>query len=386
MHTKKSAPSRNTTASTYATRLVDMLRRLNQGEALQPEKLAAEYEVTLRTVQRDLNEKLDFLDLEVQNGSYRVAASKLGLLSLQDITRFAEIAGLEGLYPQLDDTLIRRWLQTSYQNALLVRGPSYEDLSGHENTFNLLQQAIDRCCTVGFRYLKTDGPKVTQRLKPYQLINHDGIWYLAAVDQDKLKCYTLTKIEAPFFNQDDPFTRDPAIDQTLAEEDSIWLNLQKTEVVIKVAAEVATYFKQRKLIAGQKTIKELEDGGLILAGQIAHPNQIWPTVRAWIPHVRIISPESLQADMELQLKAYLNLAYTPAPAPANIHITPFDKEPHHEQPTFAPGNPGCLRHRICGRCCVHRHAGHLHRLPAAQGSPPEPVCRARLSLMPSAPR
>jgi predicted DNA-binding transcriptional regulator YafY len=178
-------------------------------------------------VQRDLNEKLDFLELEVQNGSYRVAASKLGLLSLQDITRFAEIAGLEGLYPQLDDTLIRRWLQTSYQNALLVRGPSYEDLSGHENTFNLLQQAIDRCCTVGFRYLKTDGPKVTQRLKPYQLINHDGIWYLAAVDQDKLKCYTLTKIEAPFFNQDDPFTRDPAIDQTLAEEDSIWLNLQK---------------------------------------------------------------------------------------------------------------------------------------------------------------
>ena len=149
---------------------------------------------------------------------------------------------------------------------------------------------------------------MTQRLKPYQLINHDGIWYLAAVDQDKLKCYTLTKIEAPFFNQDDPFTRDPAIDQTLAEEDSIWLNLQKTEVVIKVAAEVATYFKQRKLIAGQKTIKELEDGGLILSGQIAHPNQIWPTVRAWIPHVRIISPESLQADMELQLKAYLNLA------------------------------------------------------------------------------
>ena len=308
MPSQKPAVSRNTTAATYAMRLVDMLRRLNHGEALRPEKLAAEYDVTLRTVQRDLNEKLDFLDLEVRNGSYRVAASKLGLLSLQDITRFAEIAGLEGLYPQLDNTLIRRWLQTSYQNALLVRGPSYEDLSGHENTFNLLQQAMDRRCTVGFRYLKADGPKVTQGLKPYQLINHEGIWYLAAVDQDKLKCYTLTKIEAPFVNTDDPFEQDPTIVKALEEEDSIWLNLSKTEVVIKVAAEVATYFKQRKLIAGQKTIKELEDGGLILSGQIAHPNQIWPTVRAWIPHVRIISPESLQADMELQLKAYLNLA------------------------------------------------------------------------------
>ena len=308
MHPKKSALSRNTTASTYAARLVDMLRRLNQGEALQPEKLAAEYEVTLRTVQRDLNEKLDFLELEVHNGSYRVAASKLGLLSLQDITRFAEIAGLEGLYPQLNDALIRRWLQTSYQNALLVRGPSYEDLSGHENTFNLLQQAIDRCCTVGFRYLKTDGPKVTQRLKPYQLINHDGIWYLAAVDQDKLKCYTLTKIEAPFFNQDDPFTRDPAIDQTLAEEDSIWLNLQKTEVVLKVAQPAAGYFERRKLIGGQKIEKTLEDGGLIVSGSIAHPNQILPIVRYWIPHIHVISPEGLQADLESQLRAYLGVA------------------------------------------------------------------------------
>ena len=54
--------------------------------------------------------------------------------------------------------------------------------------------------------------------------------------------HTLTKIEAPFVNTDDPFGQDPTIVKTLEEEDSIWLNLSKTEVVIKVAAEVATYF------------------------------------------------------------------------------------------------------------------------------------------------
>ena len=77
--------------------------------------------MTLRTVQRDLNEKLDFLELEVHNGSYRVAASKAGACCLWDITRLQKLRGLEGLYPQLNDALIRRWLQTSYQNALLVR-------------------------------------------------------------------------------------------------------------------------------------------------------------------------------------------------------------------------------------------------------------------------
>ena len=187
-------------------------------------------------LQRYLNEHLDFLKLEVKNGTYRVAPSKLGLLSLQDITRFAEIAGLEGLHPRLDQKLIHSWLHTSYQNALLVRGPNYEDLGGHEDTFHALQQAVDMQCTLSFRYHKADGTKIVDHLKPYQLINQDGIWYLAAVDQDKLKCYTLTKIEAPFANTDEPFEQDPTIVKTLEEEDSIWLNLSKTEGGSKVAA------------------------------------------------------------------------------------------------------------------------------------------------------
>ena len=48
--------------------------------------------------------------------------------------------------------------------------------------------------------------------------------------------------------------------------------------------------------------------------------------------------------MELQLKAYLEPrlnARPSAPAPQISHH-PFDKEPHHEQPTFAPGNPAAF--------------------------------------------
>ena len=61
-----------------------------------------------------------------------------------------------------------------------------------------------------------------------------------------------------------------AILQKLNEEDSIWLNLQKTEVVLKVAKPAAGYFERRKLIGGQKIEKTLADGGLIVSGSIAH--------------------------------------------------------------------------------------------------------------------
>jgi hypothetical protein len=101
------------------------------------------------------------------------------------------------------------------------------------------------------------------------------------------------------------FDWDANIDNQLAEDDGIWLSDAKQEVVLKVRAEVAGYFKRRKLIANQVIEKELEDGGLIISAKIGHPNQILPIVRYWIPHIRIISPEELQVEIDKGLNEYL---------------------------------------------------------------------------------
>ena len=99
---------------------------------------------------------------------------------------------------------------------------------------------------------------------------------------------------------------DPTVDQTLVEEDGIWLGEEKTEIVLKISSEVAGYFKRRKLIANQVIEKELEDGGLIVSAKVGHPNQVLPIVRYWIPHIRIISPEGLQGELESELARYLD--------------------------------------------------------------------------------
>lgn len=75
--------------------------------------------------------------------------------------------------------------------------------------------------------------------------------------------------------------------------------------MLKIDARVAHYFQRRKLIASQQIVKELEDGGLLVSGKFAHPNQIIPIVRYWVPHVRIVSPEDWQIDLEQELRACL---------------------------------------------------------------------------------
>ena len=231
----------------------------------------------------------------------------VGILSMADVERFASLAGLQGLHPRLSTDFLRDMLDSRIQNALLVRGHNYEDLHGKEQMFEQLKSAIEQTRTIGFEYSKPDGAKMVEPAHPYKLVNQDGIWYLAAMDAGKLKSYAFSKIDR-LLVLPDTFTPDPAVVQKLNEEDSIWLNLQKTEVVLKVAKPAAGYFERRKLIGGQKIEKTLADGGLIVSGSIAHPNQILPIVRYWIPHIHVISPEGLQADLENQLRAYLGVA------------------------------------------------------------------------------
>ena len=101
------------------------------------------------------------------------------------------------------------------------------------------------------------------------------------------------------------FKGDSSVDTLLSEDDSVWLGEETKEVVLKVSKTVADYFKRRKLIANQVIEKEIEDGSLIISTKVANHNQIIPIIRYWIPHLRIISPDQLQEELEQSLRDYL---------------------------------------------------------------------------------
>jgi predicted DNA-binding transcriptional regulator YafY len=289
---------------TLVYRLAQMLVKFNQGEKLDPHELADEFRVNIRTIQRDLNERFAYLPLEKSEGLYQLNPTFLGKLSTKDIERFAGLAGIKGLFPSLGNDFLREIFDSRVQAALLVKGHHYESLAGKKHLFRDLEKAIVARRHVSFDYAKTEGPKSFVSISPYKLINQKGIWYLAGQDVEKLKTFSLTKIEK-LITLDSSFNWDPKIDNQLAEEDGIWISETKLEIVLKVRAEVAGYFKRRNLIANQVIEKKLEDGGLIISAKVGHLDQVLPIVRYWIPNIRIISPEGLQAEMEKGLAQYL---------------------------------------------------------------------------------
>ena len=293
------------THDTLAFRLAQILVKLNQGEKLDPQSLAEEFGVNLRTIQRDLNCRFAYLPLIKSGGLYYLDRAFLGQLSTKDIERFAQLAGIRGLFPSLSDDFLRDIFDSRLQSALLVKGHHYEDISGKAELFRQLEGAIVNHKLISFDYQKADEKKHYASLEPYKVINQKGIWYLACRDAGKLKTFSLTKLHRLDVLEQD-FFPDPAVAQNLLSEDGVWISDEKREIVLKIAKDVAAYFKRRKLIANQVIEKELEDGGLIVSAKIGHPNQILPIVRYWIPHVRIISPEEVQVQMENDLQNYLS--------------------------------------------------------------------------------
>lgn len=287
-----------------AWRLTAILQKLNEGARLNVDELAAEFSVHRRTIQRDLLERFAFLPLEKVDGLFALDPAYLGRLTFRDVERFARLAGLSGLFPVLDAQFFRDLFDSRLQDTLDVQGPSYEDLRCRQDDFRRLQHAIGERRLVRFSYLKNEKPRGVE-VAPYRLINHNGVWYLAATDNGQPKAYSFSKIRA-LEVLEGTYKPDAAIRAMLDAEDSVWLNEKKTEVVLTVAPQVAVYFQRRKLIAQQVIEKELEDGGLIVSGKFAHPNQILPIVRYWIPNLRIVSPESWQTELDESLHNYLS--------------------------------------------------------------------------------
>lgn len=284
-----------------AYRLADILTSLNMGEKLTIKGLAEKYQTHPRTISRDLNERLAFLPMKQEGEYYSLEMSYLGKLSYKDIKNFAHISGFGSLYPQLDKSFMREILDSRANNVYSAKGYFFEDASLFKDTLEVFKQAIKQRCEVAFLY--KNEPRTVQ---PYRLVHHHGCWYLAAVSNNQLRAYRVSRIANPkAYSEQDVFEFDKTILKQLENEESIWFSQQKQEVVLSVHSDVALHFKQRQLLPEQQVIKSLDDGSLLVSSKISHATQILPLVRYWIPHLKIVNPQSLQQQLEKELQGYL---------------------------------------------------------------------------------
>ncbi|MDD2640557.1 MAG: WYL domain-containing protein, partial [Arcobacteraceae bacterium] len=173
-----------------ARRLALILTKLNNGERFTLEELALEFGTTTKTIYRDLVERFCYLPIQKEGKQYYLAQYALGKLNFEDIKSFATISGIKSLYPTLSNQFLTEILDNKIHKAFLIKNSGFEDIESKKEDFEKLSVAVinDKCIT--FTYNDKN-----KKVDPYKLINANGIWYLCANDNNKIKTYTLSKIK-----------------------------------------------------------------------------------------------------------------------------------------------------------------------------------------------
>lgn len=268
-----------------ALRLSQILARLHQGDVIDKHQLAQDFEVDVRTIERDLGTRLKGIVERTPTGQWQLARTARSTIPVQHLQGYARMVGAQNLFPDSSLPYLLGQLEVKEpQRSTRVQPTPHEDLRSRSPIFAQLQTAIEQHHECQFTY--KDKLRCVQ---PYRLIHKNGVWYLAADEAGRLKNFSVALMKNLQVRADSRFTPKAAHQDYINAKDDIWFTENATEVRLRVAPQAAHYFARRQLLPQQQQWADA-DGSLLVTTAINHINQLLPVVRYWLPHVRIIQP------------------------------------------------------------------------------------------------
>ncbi|QLG90800.1 WYL domain-containing protein [Pseudomonas yamanorum] len=286
---------------TLAQRLGIILTKLNGGQRLSINTLAEEFNVSERTIQRDLNVRLAYLPLQREGQHYSLDPSYFGRSNTSALFRLCEQVGATALFPNNHQSLFSQWLAPSGSPVFFLSGFNLDSESQQHQHLKPLAKAITNRCHVSIQW---QGGLGTVVIAPYLLINHKGCWHLAGVSNGTLIIEPIANIihveelAETFMQQEDVIVQ---LKRMVANE-----SMPVVEVILKAAACIAHNFLHRIVLPQQSMLKVLDDGSLLLSSHVIDVMQLLPTIKAYLPHLLVISPVTLQAQLKRDVKVLLS--------------------------------------------------------------------------------
>lgn len=280
-----------------STRLSQILIKFNNGDRVTIEDLAEEFGVSKRTIERDFV-RFSYLPIIKENKEYYLENLAIGKLNFDDIKNFAIFSGVKSLFPSLTKQFLAEILTDKINKAFLVSNSGFEDIEKKQEIFYNLTSAICDQKIINFFY--NDKARV---VKPYKLINTNGIWYLNATENEDIKTYTFSKIKSLKVTNE-KFIQNINILKEIERNEINFLSSITKEVHLEIDNSAKEYFLRKKVLSNMKIIDQTNEY-FIVSTNVAFDDEILNIVKQWIPYIRIVSPLELQNKLQDTLKNYL---------------------------------------------------------------------------------
>lgn len=289
------------------TRLLEILKRLYEGQSLSVVELAREFGVSDRTIQRDFNERMIHFPLHKEGRRWKL---KRGYASQR----------LEAW----EDQLVLEILKTLAQNSGPVFGArvkrllarlekrvnepfftplALEEIGPLTAVIGVLENAIAERRAVRF-FLKTGTHTQSTTTQPLKIVNLEGRWLLAGLDAATkvIKYYPLAQIDNPALMVDS-FKPDKSLLKALDNALSTRFDpaAKPFTVTLKADAPLAERLKSSPLLPTQKILREHKDGSIEFSAQITHEMEILPLIGYFLGALQILTPITLKETLKQRL-------------------------------------------------------------------------------------
>lgn len=290
-------------------RLAKMLRYFLERDEVYTTNMAADFSTTTRTIQRDLLalRKAGFPIHEKRMGCHCLDKSIISNLRNYEESELALIVAVRDMVRQLGkpfgdnaDTIFNRL--SDYTDCRPVFVKLDEPIRFPRKTVDKIVEGINEKKFLQFEYKGNMKEAHPVTVEPYRTAYFDGFWYLIARDSsdDRIKKYALDKISGITALKNKRFKKIPDdIDDILKSSVNVWFTTNRNiRVTIEVDSLWADYFKRRgNILPLQETAEERPDGSLIINFMACNTEEISMCVKPWLPHVRIIKPESVKISL-----------------------------------------------------------------------------------------
>ena len=296
-------------------RLLSILKKMDSNRSVSTGQLAEEFNVTKRTVQRDI-ELLDMVGFPII--SSRGRHSFVEGFSLKKIMLFKEEASLLSLFYEVAKNMgnnfeevfqgiFRKLLLKNKKSPFYIKIPQGIRLESNFPYLKELKYAIEECRKIKVVYETGTKELKTYYLKPLKIIFFDGFWYLLSQVEGKkwILKFRMERIrEVNLLN--DYFNPPENLKLILDKSVNIWFSEeQDKKIVLKISKEVANFFKEKNYFPYQKIVKRDKDGSLTVESKVSKYQEVIPTIMHWIPNIKVLSPPELKKNLQNTIKSYL---------------------------------------------------------------------------------
>nr|WP_245300950.1 WYL domain-containing protein [Vibrio echinoideorum] len=285
-----------------AKRLGIILTRLNTGEKLHLDDLSREFGVARRTLNRDFNERLNYLPIQRDGACYSLDPKFLGRQTNNELSLLLLNMGFDTLFSG-KHYLSNGVLNNKTTPPFLFKNPKVEDISECASVFEKLIESIQRRNVISFSH---EG-KTYDEFHSYKLLNERGLWFIVGTHRNRLESLRVAKIRE-LVRYEDKYSPDPSVEQKLTGcgyEDEL---LNPVEVVIQISRRVSETFFKENNPNDFRALKELGYGDVLASYTTSNIQTLLRLLKAWLPDVEVLSPDWVRYKLKQELQTYLDVA------------------------------------------------------------------------------